>query len=980
MRSNHIFIFLFFISLGINAQSFDNGTIPTTVKAADGKSTINISSKYFKDGTNSLLWKWTKENAVLSFNGEDIAESGAHFHNRAGITFWVCNETPQNSPLTFNFKDASNNTQYTFQFHLNFTGWRAGWIAYSDMWTPTGGKPSKQEIKTLEVVSPNGINNGEIWIDRVEITKKVDRQATPDAQIPENNRFLDREIWHWGLLHKWEQQRYDLPIPSSLTAKETADLDKVYHNIKNQLRGGKLTPSDEKKLRELQSILNISDDGCKGAPLMQKDNMKPGDAKYDQLSNLLSLTARGWYIHKNPKYKTEFIKAVRYMLHQGYAYESGMGTNHHYGYQIRDMYGAIWWMEDVLKSVGLWNDAREAITYWSGLQETRVPYKRTRDEITDSWNTLILPRLASAMMFDTQEERFRAMQALARWVNGSLSFTPGTLGGIKIDGTAFHHGGHYPGYSMPGYSYIGQYLKMVNGTQFGLNNEAREVFKFALLSLSRQTNLRDWGLTASGRHPFQGSTGKSGVQAYAYAAQAFDPIDRELAGEYLRQMEGMRCYSEDNGLKALFAKEGITKNDYPQGFYVYNYASQGIYRYGKNMVSLKGFTSYVWGAEIYSKDNRFGRYQSYGAVQIIGTRDNDTKNKNSVVTESASRYVQDGWDWNRNPGVTSIHLPLEKLNSPFVNLMLRQTEQFSGASRLENGKYGMFATKLGEKNYKNFTPSFKAHKSVFCFDNKIICLGTHISNDNTEYPTETILFQQALLSKDESVEINNKPITQFPYSTSIIASEGHATILKDLTGNHYYIPKGQQIEISKQHQKSVHNKLKGETSGDFAVAYLPHGKAPNGAEYEYMILLDASRKQLIELKKEHPGYTVLLKNESAHIVKDQASGARGYAIFDDFTSSMDDYILKSTEETMIMLRPEGERLEMSVCDPDLNFGEHSYTTPNLSAEKRKSVILRGEYELKGKNNAIRWIHQNGNTHIEVKCRDGIPVEFSLVKK
>ena len=42
--------------------------------------------------------------------------------------------------------------------------------------------------------------------------------------------------------------------------------------------------------------------------------------------------------------------------------------------------------------------------------------------------------------------------------------------------------------------------------------------------------------------------------------------------------------------------------------------------------------------------------------------------------------------------------------------------------------------KLMERNLENFTPDFVARKSVFCFDNRMICLGTGITNSNADYP------------------------------------------------------------------------------------------------------------------------------------------------------------------------------------------------------------------------------------------------------
>ena len=58
--------------------------------------------------------------------------------------------------------------------------------------------------------------------------------------------------------------------------------------------------------------------------------------------------------------------------------------------------------------------------------------------------------------------------------------------------------------------------------------------------------------------------------------------------------------------------------------------------------------------------------------------------------------------------------------------MARSKENFSGSSSLD-GKNGMFAMKLTERDYENFTPDFVARKSVFCFDNRMVCLGTGIS-------------------------------------------------------------------------------------------------------------------------------------------------------------------------------------------------------------------------------------------------------------
>lgn len=976
-----VVISLLWMLMGVNilyAHNFEDSHLPSTIQVKEGKSELILSRQYYKDGVQSLLWSWESEKAVLSFTDSAIHNVVSSFDQRSGIKLWIFNEAPQANPVVFRFRDANDVIQYCFDFYLNFTGWRAAWIAYSDMWTADGGTTSPQQVVSLEIVSPENVTAGKLWLDRIEFASYVDRQATPDAQIPENNRHLNREIWHWGLLHKWEQQQHDLEIPVSVTITESADLAIVYNNVKQMLKKESLSDAEKKDLQKLVQLFSISEDGTKGAPLIQNDNAKAGDVHFGQLNKLIDLSARGWYADRDKAAKEEFLKTVRYMLNQGFAWESGMGTNHHYGYQIRDIFGAIWWMEDVLRTNNLWEETRKAVTYWSGLQETRQPFNKLRDEITDSWNTLLIPRLTCALWGETEQERLRDMKALARWVNGSLRYSPGTIGGIKVDGTAFHHGGHYPAYSVPGLSYVGRYLQCVNRTQFTLNQEAFAVLKFALLSLSRQTNLRDWGIGVSGRHPFNGSINKNGILTYAYAAMVPARTDRELAGEYLRLMEGMRKYSLDNSLINQFKKEGISLNPYPKGFYAYNYASLGIYRYNKKMVAMKGFTQNVWGSEIYVRDNRFGRYQSYGSLQIIGTPVAEAQYKEYPITEEASGYSEAGWDWNRNPGTTSIYLPLERLNSPIAGSdMLRQPYTFAGASQLNEGEFGMFAMKLGERDRENFTPSFNAHKSFFAFGNRIIALGTAIRNNNSDYPTETTLFQQQLQSEEQPLEVNSEKVIQFPYRQEIDGNRQEPLILKSLTGDYYFLPPGQSVSIEKKAQESKENKKMEPTRGNFATAYIRHGSAPANDAYEYMILLDATKSQIKKLNKGITSYDIIRKDETAHIVFDRLSNVRGYAIFEDFSAVDDAYLKKSDKEIMVMLQPIGKQLKMSVCDPDLHLGEYNYTTSQESNPVSREITLKGIYTLADATPSVSLRAEENNTIITVVCQHGIPVEFTL---
>ncbi|MGL5920328.1 MAG: chondroitinase family polysaccharide lyase, partial [Bacteroidales bacterium] len=598
-------------SMSLSAHNFES-SVPATLSVESGF--LSLSTNHFKVGAKSLKWDWNKGNSVLTFTDAIIKNHVSSFDNRSGITFWVYNETPQTKPLKFDFLDEQGRIQYTFDFNLDFTGWRAGWIAYKDMWTPSGESPVKKYVSVLKINSPAGISSGTLYLDRLNFVKLVDHQATPDAQIPDNNRHLDREIWHWGMLHKWNTQSYDLPL-SVPTAAEQKEMDGITVAIKSMLKGRTLSASDRTTLSDLVTKVRLTPDGG-GAPLMLNNSVKSGDISFTQLNQLLDLSSRGWYIDNNEPDKQTFISAVKYALDQGFAYESGMGTNHHYGYSTREIYGAVWWMQDVLTAAGLWDDAYRMVTYWSGLAECRQPFNPLRDEITDSWNTLILPKLACAAMNADAQQRLRDLRSLSRWVSGSLSITPGTIGGIKVDGTIFHHGGHYPAYGIPGLAYVGKYLSCVNGTSFTITDEARDVMKLALTASRNYSNLRSWGLAQCGRNPFNGEISNAGGTAFGYAAQAGTSLDRELAADFMRIKEGQRLYTDDNNMYRAFRAAGISEAVSPQGFYIFNYNNLGTYRYKDQMVTLKGMSNTLWGSEIYSQNNRFGRYQSYGSVLI----------------------------------------------------------------------------------------------------------------------------------------------------------------------------------------------------------------------------------------------------------------------------------------------------------------------------------------------------------------------------
>lgn len=133
--------------------------------------------------------------------------------------------------------------------------------------------------------------------------------------------------------------------------------------------------------------------------------------------------------------------------------------------------------------------------------------------------------------------------------------------------------------------------------------------------------------------------------------------------------------------------------------------------------------------------------------------------------------------------------------------MAHSKENFSGSSALE-GKNGMFAMKLMERNLKNFTPDFVARKSVFCFDNRMICLGTGISNSNASFPTETTLFQSTFQKGKTGIHVDGK-LRNEAFHQTLDDKKRH--YIQDGYNNYYFI-NGNDVQIQIAHQVSRHEK------------------------------------------------------------------------------------------------------------------------------------------------------------------------------
>ena len=916
--------------------SFEKG-IPTQFQVSEN-SQIELSPLYYKDGTKSLQWDY-QSHSFLTLDAPLTLTPKTE--KNYGITLWIYNEKIQNDSLVFEFLNEKQQVQYKFSFHLTAIGWRACWIGFEQM----KGKKEDKNLTTCRITAPT--QKGRIFLDRLTFpVKKMNARTTPDMQMPENNSLANRDLWHWCRLWEWEQ--YERPTMNniSLTSSDKKDLQKIAQRLTEYCQEN-LSKKFIKKASSLYEECHIekSGNGYTGKPLVAPDERTSQDITWQYIENMLSGFAADYLKNGNDQAKELYFNTFRYAINQGFAYGSGMGTNHHYGYQTRQIYISAWLMRNEIYQQPDKKEILDMLTYWSGIQETRKPYKEGRDELLDTWHTLLIPKVVAALLPEKETEQMCLMKQLSEWLSTSLCFTPGTLGGIKVDGTAFHHGGFYPGYTTGALGAVGSYIGFTLDTPYQISPTGRKVFRTALEGMRNYCNLQEWSPALGGRHPFSGRMEKSDIEAFAKLALAEKPegkeFDPQLASDYLR----LQTTSTPSG--EFFRSKGSQPASNPEGFFVLNYGSAGIYRYQQYMITLKGYNTDVWGAEIYQKDNRYGRYQSYGAVLIMGN--------GHPVSRKGSGFKEEGWDWNRMPGTTTIHLPFELLDSPLKGTnMARSKENFSGSTSLE-GKYGMFAMKLMERELKNFTPDFVARKSVACFGNRIICLGSGISNSNVNYPTETTLFQCALPAK---------------YQPAVLED---SCTLRDPFGNYFYIQKGKPHQTEGL-QHSFHNKSRKATEGKFLTAWIDHGKAPQNAEYEYLILLRPTEK---ERKEARQSYIIKQQDCQAHIVFDKLTQVTACSFFESYQNAKADLIQQADAETLVMYKKNESDIQLSICSPNLNIEEKTYTTSQPSRPAVKQITIKGKWNSTGNPQVKLQTDKEGNTLIQATCQHGQPQEITL---
>jgi chondroitin-sulfate-ABC endolyase/exolyase len=930
-------------------ESFEDG-VPAYF-AATRAGSLGISPWHSKHGKSSLRWEWSKgEELVIHHGIGDVSRAGGlNNSNKASFAVWVYLEKPISDALVFQFREGEKVTGF-FRFPLEFTGWREARLFYGNF---PDGKPTAK-VDNIRIAAPGEAAKGVVFLDLIKyntltyasypvIPEKVARWRRP---VPDERRFPKPERVSEAEL---------AGIRKLLGADEGPGIEEArVKDLCEQVQAQGIV-RDEHGVRGpgvdsyYHYVCVVGEGGAKDNEYWLDEhgrNWPPGMKSHLDITPLALQVAKAYRASRDAGQRRRLAEA--FLLLEEHLYDQGMQAGS--GFLCNWWYGPAWadavfLMRDVLAKAGRLARQRDYLLYNYGGSE--IFAEADPPSHMDFYNLSVPRILPPCLMQVDATEQVRWLRAFKAMLERSILQPTSAL---KIDGSTYHHGGHYFAYAQDTLPRLAQIVQELSDTPWRLNAETHERIRRAMLAQRIFCNQRDLPLSLSGRRPLYASLSPRGLDVLARCGtpdgkQAIDP---EVAAAYLRLVPAAINEEPYRGL-------GVKPEPEPNGTFVMPYAALLCHRRDNWLASVHGQSKYCWGSEREGNVNCFGLFQGLGHLEILAG--------GNPVSAKASGREQRGWDWRRYEGTTVPQLPLEKIDKEWSGTVSPET--FVGGLSHQS-RQGIFAMIVNQPMPGKKT--LKGRKSWFFNDDQILCLGSDISCDEAEYPTQTTLCQKGL-PKNEKAEflptrLDGADFTAFPEERALDEAKPHWFLDVQQTG--YYLPAGQKVTVAREHQKSREYRDTEDTEGDFLTAWIDHGQAPGTAGYEYMVVVRATPAAMQRLAAEPP-YRVIQRDQAAHIVWDTAGRRWGCVFFvpqevTPHTVATETLPVKTVDRPCLVMAEavRDGQLDLSVADPDLNLEK------GVSQPRPLRVTLRGAWRLLDATGTVcAWQLPNARENIRI---------------
>ncbi len=933
--------------------------------------TLEADSRHYRAGYKGIRWNWSNSDKLIITNEnlESILLKRylkVAFGGGVGFHLWIYNpQVLTDKKLSISL--AANGFNKKIEFGLNYTGWRACYIQFSEMLD--GGDAADG---TIVIRPPEGIASGWFVFDRFEIGG-LTRHTMADNQLSYSKNHN-----HWVNQYWWEQYGKPEAIDQP-TNDEKAMFATMVKNIKSKSLGWSLhlddwinheqrvmmtsretsakakAEADRNRLKAIEQYdaLNLMRNKNEvfgtniGAPYT-KMTLFENDIKWTELERkVFPSVVLDYYYFGDQESRERVLNLLDWFESQGVVSGHSYGSLSHIGYATRNFAVSLLLIRDLLEDTGRLDRWVDTLKWLSGFAKCYLEPKRN-GAVGDA-GTKVMARLISVLMQSDSKEKLRDFKSFIKWLDSALTKSDGTKGIIKHDYSFYHHALMLYGYWT---SNITQFYKVIaafKGTPYAEGHSAMNI-RQNLIVANRMFRGATFPFHLRGRNfgPIDAAENRLFKSLGFMALDNNGKIDLELASTWLNSRMDQKIPLEFQGIEPY--------NRYHQ---VLNWGGVSTHSVPGTTVTVTGVSTNIMNWDS-GEGRAYCRYNRYGSMYI------HSKPQGIKFGTEDCGYLDKGWDWSRLPGVTSLYL-----SNPELKEATKKTGGYGdqrgfagGVSMDANGVYGY---RISEQKDDRWNGS----KSYFFFDDRIVCLGSGLQSEHQDLELETILFQLHIPSKGDAVYLDEKKLSQFPYSDQVKDKEIR---LVDTQGHGYYLPQGNDpLEIRKQHQTNG-NSFGEIHSGDFALAWIAHGKKPKNSQYEYMIQLN----KLVS----NPRYTVLKKDNTAHVVRDDISGMIGYVIFQP-TEKLPGPLSGSSRPGLALVKPMGNQLEISFSDPDLMINpggkltRYNLTDAPPSPLRKVILTLRDSFEKESGKGKV--LTKNSDTKLHFTTSNALEEKFILGK-
>ena len=914
------------------AQSYTFESDYTNWSAQQG--TLALTADHYKQGNKSLQWT-TSGQSVLLVRG--FTQFSATNSNSCFMQIYLPEAT--NDTLVVEFLNGTV-ARRTARMVCNYRGWREFNRAYSEY-----ANASTVNISAIRMtLYPTDSKSRTLCFDNVSLNTTADSKRVPGTQWVLDAAYMTNNTNPLSLY----ANPVDLPLTEP-TAQELADLQTVIGRVKDSASYNAPQALVTKNWvnKNIQVVRNTDGSLLNGTII----NTSAAGLITDSLiaiGSRLQLLAGG---------KLKGVEAVSQAFddYLDLLLDQGLGAGAPIAF-ASNSYTAprtvIPYFVSILPSC---NDRQKAevielIKWLAYYGICYYPEDTYLSNLSSDVVYLFLPYMYTAVSQNPDKRvAVRDLHAVQRFMNRSMDYVPGGGDLLKPDGTGFHHNSHYNNYMYAYQTFVSGVYAM-RDTEFALSETAYTHFAKAVFSLYTMAtggtgDNRFYANSLSGRNPFAAGSKitftKSQFKNLIAAGDAYPEAQTELKKAYNYFFQTAE-YTDEIG------------NNY-DGVYQFNYSPIAVVRHAGWVATMRAPTSKFWGAEIYSSENRFGRYQSHGSLEVM------YEGSSLAASGYPTNSTGGGWDWNVIPGATTVHYTSWADMMPKQNTSQRMDQYSNGtnfAGALAGDQVGVFAANLSQTDRWGssavlFTPTnLTAHKSVFIFDTILVALGSNINSSGTysdDRITATNLFQSLISSTSGALVVNGTEVRS-TYSATLPAGSNW---LLAPTGTGYYLPatnSGVQVIYGSQTtpKETGADYQSPTTTATAAKAYINHGSKCNDKQYAFVVVPATSSEAMASLAKQMDAgtvYTIYQQDGSVHAVG--CGNTIGYAFY-SAAQNLSYGIVRSTTHQHLLTDTYDAATQthyFAACNPNLEPATDA-TYSWVSSSTTTTLVLDGEWTVR----------------------------------